>query len=316
MKKLFAVFLALAMVFSIVPSFALSDCFYETNFDWSCNTYDLNCGRGTIEVVPFIVSNGGCNEYDIQPSECAGAVEGEHIFFALKLTVDANPNARATSDPSKPQTAYWWDSTWEPDPEDENDPGETAVVVTYKNITYIDEINTPVRTDIIPINSTHNTEIDWTADEPISYYYWWWIDMWIKAEKFEKLPSIVTQAFAAPNSDGIGVEVCAELYSKHNGVGEWYYRNLKVDTSTPGMFIVENGIDRLEYTIADDNSKSLNCTSADFLTEVSKVFNMSDCIFSTCLTAENIKNNFGWDTNGKLKDCFTWSPNAVATIAP
>ena len=87
MKKIFAIALALVMVLSMASAFA-SPC--TAGFDWTCASSTTNCGQGTVELVPYVKVNNSCGGYDWQVSECASAVSGERVFYAIKLTVDAN----------------------------------------------------------------------------------------------------------------------------------------------------------------------------------------------------------------------------------
>ena len=87
MKKIFAIALALVMVLSMASAFA-SPCM--GGFDWTCATDATNCGKGKVEVIPYVKVNNGCGSFDWQASECASAVSSENVFYAVKLTVDAN----------------------------------------------------------------------------------------------------------------------------------------------------------------------------------------------------------------------------------
>ena len=87
MKKIFAIALALVMVLSMASAFA-SYC--TGSFDWTCATSTKYCGQGTVEVVPYVKVNNGCGGFKWEVSECASAVSSEDVFYAVKLTVDAN----------------------------------------------------------------------------------------------------------------------------------------------------------------------------------------------------------------------------------
>ena len=87
MKKIFAIALALVMVLSMASAFA-SQC--ATGFDWTKAADPNKCGKVTVEVVPYIKVNNGCGGFTYQMSNCAGAVRGEKVYYAVKLTAEAN----------------------------------------------------------------------------------------------------------------------------------------------------------------------------------------------------------------------------------
>ncbi|MBQ2985716.1 MAG: hypothetical protein IJD61_04730, partial [Clostridia bacterium] len=84
MKKIFAIALALVMVLSMASAFA-SYC--TAGFDWTCATTDNYCGKATVEVVPYVATNSACNEVSYVESDCAAAINGENVHYALRLTV-------------------------------------------------------------------------------------------------------------------------------------------------------------------------------------------------------------------------------------
>ena len=89
MKKIFAIALALVMVFSMASAFA----YCVTDIDWACATDVCNNGTPTIEVVPFVRSNTACaGESEFVQSNCAAAVVGERVYYAVKLTIPADLN--------------------------------------------------------------------------------------------------------------------------------------------------------------------------------------------------------------------------------
>ena len=83
MKKIFAIALALVMVLSMASAFAFCDV-----IDWSTSS---TCGTGKVEVVPYAIGNKvGGNTYTA--TDCAAAVNNDYVYFAIKVTVDSNPN--------------------------------------------------------------------------------------------------------------------------------------------------------------------------------------------------------------------------------
>ena len=98
MKKIFAIALAVVMVLSMASAFARSEC-ATWGTDWSCVADDVWCGQGKVEVVPYVVVNTACG-YDYQVSDCASAINGENVYWAVELTVEAN------ADPA------WWGAAY------------------------------------------------------------------------------------------------------------------------------------------------------------------------------------------------------------
>ena len=91
MKKIFAIALALVMVLSMASAFA----FCKTgDYAWDCATDVCNFGKAKVEVVPYVATNA-CDGKGVEyvESTCAGAVYGQKVFYAIKLTVPADINA-------------------------------------------------------------------------------------------------------------------------------------------------------------------------------------------------------------------------------
>ena len=84
MKKIFAIALALVMVLSMASAFA-SYC--TAGFDWTCATTEYNCGKATVEVIPYVKTNAACNGSEFVESDCAAAINGENVYYAIKVTV-------------------------------------------------------------------------------------------------------------------------------------------------------------------------------------------------------------------------------------
>lgn len=90
MKKIFAIALALVMVLSMAVALA-SPC--SGPFDWTKAADANKCGKITVEVVPYIKVNDGCGGVEYKVSTCAAAVKTERVYYALKLTAEANLDA-------------------------------------------------------------------------------------------------------------------------------------------------------------------------------------------------------------------------------
>ena len=87
MKKIFAIALALVMVLSMASAFAT----YCNWGAWDCATTSIKCGKATVEVVPYVRANTACG-FEFAANNCAAAVVNENVYFAVKVTVDADVN--------------------------------------------------------------------------------------------------------------------------------------------------------------------------------------------------------------------------------
>lgn len=303
MKKIFAIALALVMVLSMASAFALNNC--SANFAWPCDAKVNFCGRGTVEVVPFVKVNNGCGGFDWQANTCAAVVAGDSIHYAIKLNVEANPDHPANAVAGKPQAAYWWDTA----------------KLTVK---YTDKVTTNYLTITgTPFNSyamNNFTSIDWDADKDKSYYLTTagsWIDV---TDDDLDLNNVVFNQQVNARAKAADVKVCAELTAEHDGktgTGAWYYGDyeVKVDTNRINVRNTKTN-ETFNYSIAG-KTETVQASSLEFQAEVNKMFNLNGCTLGTCLTDKNIQANFGWkDIDGKLKKCFNWSANATATVNP
>lgn len=305
MKKIFAIALALVMVCSMASAFALNNC--SANFAWPCDA-DVNfCGRGTVEVVPFVKVNNGCGGFDWQVNTCAGAVASENVYYAIKLNVEANPDSSANAVVGKPQQAYWWDLA--------------KLTVTHKAVNNDNKVTFNM--------ADHFGGIDWDADKTKSYYllntYYTtaagdknWIDV---TDDDLKLNDVVFTVKVNDNAKAADAKVCAELESKHSGIGRWFYGDYEVNVDVNELTVVNTKThETFHYAIVEhegEKTEEVTASSAAFQAEVNKLFNLNGCTLGTCLTAKNIQKNFGWDdTDGKLKKCFAWSANATAIVNP
>ncbi|MBQ7091298.1 MAG: hypothetical protein IJN83_01420 [Clostridia bacterium] len=194
MKKIFAIALALVMVLSMASAFA-SYC--TAGFDWTCATDATYCGQGKVEVVPFVKVNNACGGFEYEESTCAAAVASENIYWAVKLTVDANPDME------------WWN--------------EAKLVVEAKETNY--------KTKTWDFSKkADKAGIDFTEDETVVYYalikanakHEVWID--VEDEDLD-LNDVVFSARVNKNAKAANVKVCATLTS----LGEDFYDGIVGD---------------------------------------------------------------------------------------
>ena len=89
MKKIFAIALALVMVLSMASAFATLQC--DPKWDWAGTTYTYDCGTAQIFVDEYVRANTACG-YDLVANSCAAAIEGERVYYVVRLVVPENIN--------------------------------------------------------------------------------------------------------------------------------------------------------------------------------------------------------------------------------
>lgn len=303
MKKIFAIALALVMVLSMASAFAMT---CNTNYDWNCATTTYDCGKAKIEVVPFVRSNTACaGEADFVQSSCAAAVVGERVYFAYKLTVDANLNEE------------WYKTA--------------KLSFTYKNLC-TDVGLTAVQAD----NTANLPAYKDASNDGKGSTYWLTTAGWVKDDDFSA--STVFSLWAKKND----VQICAKLTAvnefKGAEIGGYTVRyNAKDKTLTftkkGDVAVVHlDGDDKVKtidvtldgkatvYFVADNGTAFVasngdlfgySCNEGAFLKGIVDFFKFN---FGTCMTAKAINANFGWDD--EIKSCFTWSKNGTSVVDP
>ncbi|MBQ7092123.1 MAG: hypothetical protein IJN83_05670 [Clostridia bacterium] len=297
MKKIFAIALALVMVLSMASAFALSACDTRT-YAWGCLKDNDYCGTAKVEIVPYVHVNAECNGDEFVVSNCAGAVAGENLYVAIKLTVDAYPyapwfeNAQVLL-----ESAGIKDVDWSFDEEDN-------------------------KLKVLPLGD----DIDMEADEE-EVYYWVggeWVNVDDVADDF--VVGDPLHKFVADNAKK--VELCAKIESEYNGysevneIGDYTVEfksmnNVTMDFDKKGNYtgyIEVKGDDgeSATYYVNEGNIKSVSeGAEDDFVAEVADYLNLG-CGIGVCVNKDNIKANFGWDD--EQESCFAWSKSAMAIV--
>ena len=312
MKKIFAIALALVMVLSMASAFA-SQCNVGP-YDWTCSTSTTNCGKAKVEVVPFVKVNNACGGFDYQVSECASAVNSEKIYYGLKLTVDAYPDAE------------WFEAL----PQDANN--STGKVEPSVKVTY-----TGIKGD--PADSYAGIQKAIYAadnDKEKVYFFDAANDEWDLLDEDDgitmddvldpKSPYVMSNVV----SDASKAKVCAVLESENEfgtaTVGDYTVtystsaRHLKVDGVTYDAvlkFASDDGSVYL-YMDEDDNVQKIvakdvaECTTdAALINDVLASYNLG-CGYGLCITEDAVKANFGWDD--EVKSCFAWGSKAASIV--
>ena len=302
MKKIFAIALAVVMVLSMASAFAASECFVWGT-KWDCAADDVWCGKGAIEVVPYVKVNGSCG-VEYQVSDCATAIMTDDVFWAFKLTVEAYP------DPE------WWGAAWID--------FETAGLATY-DWEYEDGAD-----------ELHNLEgwgLDLTADEEVVYYIAENGRLVDSSVKGFDIANVIWDAVVEEGTvcDKDAVSVCATLLSYNDGFNNGATMKLGDYEVTFGLFAgsswancfnakgeftgtmtITDGEDTVVFEIVAGKANDLNWTDASFKDQVLRDFGLTNCGSDACFTAANFEANFGWDD--AQEDCFAWSDKGMAVV--
>lgn len=287
MKKIFAIALALVMVLSMASAFA-SAC-VTGPFNWSATATAANCGKGKVEVVPFVKVNDGCGNYVWQENNCAAAINSENVYFAIKLTVEPKADKE------------WWNAS--------------TLSVKYKGLN---------GKDFTVGYATINFD---EKDDTVAYYLKMDQTGWINVSDWKDMSSNNQAAyiFTAKVTDAGKAKVCATLKSKletYTGgiIGNYY---VKANTTNPNNMTIEvyskkadGQQDKLlvKYTIKDEKVTGIdwsNQCGADDYNTIRTYFNLE---IGTPVSAKAINDNFGW--NNKVESCFQWSKNGAAITNP
>lgn len=290
MKKIFAIALALVMVLSMASAFA-SAC-VTGPFNWSATATAANCGKGKIEVVPFVKVNDGCGNYVWQENNCAAAINTENVYYALKLTYEPKADKE------------WW--------------GASTLKVVLKGLDG-KELNWG------PGNWFNGIETD-EKDDTVVYYLRNDGNNWLKVADWKDMSSTqqADYIFTAKVTDAGKAKVCATLKSKlatyTEGVIGNYYIKAVTDKNPMTITVYSKKTDGtadkqlVKYTIKDEKVTGIewsNQCGADDYNTIRTYFNLE---IGTPVSAKAINDNFGWDN--KQESCFQWSKNGAAITNP
>lgn len=290
MKKIFAIALALVMVLSMASAFA-SAC-VTGPFNWSATATAANCGKGKVEVVPFVKVNDGCGNYVWQENNCAAAINSENVYYAVKLTVEPKADME------------WWKAA--------------TLKVELKGLD-------GKAVDAGNLNLSPGIKWD-EEDDTLVYYLKNDLSTWLKESDWKDMSANNQAAyiFTARVRDAGKAKVCATLKSKletyAGGIVGNYF--VKVTEKDGKLFIGVSSKntdgtekDRLvTYTIENEKVTAIKweavCGADDYNT-IKAYFNLE---IGTPVSRDAINKNFGWDN--KVESCFQWSKNGAAITNP
>lgn len=296
MKKIFAIALALVMVLSMASAFA-SAC-VTGPFNWSATATAANCGKGKVEVVPFVKVNDGCGNYVWQENNCAAAINSENVYYAVKLTVEPKADME------------WWN--------------KATLKVELKGL---QSRNTATWMDGTLVGGWFNGLDMKEEDDTVAYYLSNDGTVWEKVSDWKDLSSKNQAAyiFTAKVTDAGKAKVCATLKSKletYTGgiIGNYYVKANTTNTNNMTIEVYSKKADGqqdkllVKYTIKDERVTGIewsNQCGADDYNTIRTYFNLE---IGTPVSAKAINDNFGW--NNKVESCFQWSKNGAAITNP
>lgn len=296
MKKIFAIALALVMVLSMASAFA-SAC-VTGPFNWSATATAANCGKGKVEVVPFVKVNDGCGNYVWQENNCAAAINSENVYYAVKLTVEPKADME------------WWN--------------KAILKVELKGL---QSRNTATWMDGTQVGGWFNGLDMNEEDDTVAYYLSNDGTVWEKVSDWKDLSSKNQAAyiFTAKVTDAGKAKVCATLKSKletYTGgiIGNYYVKANTTNTNNMTIEVYSKKADGqqdkllVKYTIKDEKVTGIewsNQCGADDYNTIRTYFNLE---IGTPVSAKAINDNFGW--NNKVESCFQWSKNGAAITNP
>ena len=324
MKKIFAIALALVMVLSMASAFA-----WCPTVSWDCATYTCTNGTGSVEVVPFVKGNA-CGGNSFTANTCAGAINNDAVYFAVKVTVDADASAD------------WWAKTTLKVTEKGMATNGfyygadvTGTGVPYFQWTGLDTMIKNANTDASLKAGVYyiakNAAGEWAA---------------IKEADFE---AGATTVYAAKVADATKAKVCATLTSAatvaantkiaevsgydvyYKVDGGYVLRFMKGDYALDVALDKNDKVETLRLVKTSDWSvvgsfKTYNVAQNAFKNDTAEydwtcdeegkfmkaVLDTFQFNFGTCITDKAIKTNFGWDD--KAESCFSWSDKVQAVV--
>ena len=317
MKKIFAIALALVMVLSLSSAFAA----FCVNPDWSCAADVCYTGHGKVEVIPYVKGNDCNTGNSWTPSTCAGAVNTEDVYYAIKLTVDAEADEK------------WWE--------------EAYVELEVKGMqTAFGVINGKSHNKFTNLDDLVKALSDDKATLEAGDYYFVANGANVVLVKAKDFVAGTTTLFTSNVKEAAKAKVCATLKSEYQSlvnvkVGDYIVnymgnhinvQNGKTgdDYKSANFFLnADKKIEYVTYVVGsttytfnyDDGANFLStdvagvvkgyaCAPFNWLKTVMNNFKFD--FRTTCYTEKAFKANFGW--KDKVESCFSWNSNVQAVV--
>lgn len=326
MKKIFAIALALVMVLSMASAFATLQC--DPNWTWDDTTSTYDCGTAQIFVDEYVRANTACG-YDLVANGCAAAIEGERVYYVVRLVVPENINedwyktaiknglklsytnlARNINLSNKLDKLYFALPSW-----DTVKGGGTWYLKAFNGEGVTDKPNT--------FNANNNIWAD-TFGEGVVWYDW----------VTRSCAKVCAEIKSTSNGQKINAYGWTVTYNKNEGklvfvkdgtTVSLYLKNNKVnyvEASKDGTTIIVNGYRGGDmttltgYQVGVQNSIPGTWGSAcdDLAKAVLEIFKTFNLGFDVPVTEKGIKKNFGWEDT--VKDCTDYKANGTAIVDP
>ncbi len=316
MKKIFAIALALVMVLSMASAFAMN-CL---TFDWSKST---KCGTGKVEVITYVKCNDGGTNNNYLANTGAAAVFGDNVYFAVKLTVEENPNAT------------WWE--------------KAGLTISLTGLNLLDNAKSVSYT----FSDLDGAVISAAGSLKAGEYYLYWGDKAVKAADFVASPdSVGGHLWAASVKNANTAKVCAkltsELYVPYSSAYGTKGEAIELDGYDVAMNANEKGIKTFSIFFDDtrvdiydgvltnvvignkvysgtcaggfygkdgnDNITAVSGCGSDYST-INDIFTTFGLSFGMkTIASEDVHNVLGWSTTQEA--CDNWSAKACAVVDP
>lgn len=328
MKKIFAIALALVMVLSMASAFATLQC--DPKWDWAGTTYTYDCGTAQIFVDEYVRANTACG-YDLVANGCAAAIEGERVYYVVRLVVPENINedwynnaianglklsytnlARKIDLSNKLDKLYFALPSW-----NKVKGGGTFYLKAFNG----------TGNDTTAFNTANDNIWTDTFGEGVVWYDWVTRSCAkVCAEIKSKSNGQKVQAYGwtieYKTDDDTGLKKL--VFSKDGTFVALYLKNDKVNyvKAVKGNdAIIVNGYRGGDmttltgYQVGGNNTPGTWGSACDDLAkavlEIFKTFNLG---FDTPVTEKGIKKNFGWEDT--VKDCTNYKANGTAIVDP
>jgi len=317
MKKIFAIALALVMVLSMASAFA----WCVTDINWACATDVCENGTGSVEVIPYVKGNGCGTGNTWTPSTCAGAVNGDLVYFAVKVTVDADPNEE------------WWEAA--------------TLEITEKGMSTF--VAGTADREVASMKHGEGVvagliaDLDDEKELKAGEYYLVYTTEWEAVEADDFDASVKGSLFAAKVDEAAKAKVCAKLESE-NEVDTVVVNGYTVELNPDAVNILEitkdgktvqvetdkddevvafkvnvgDGWETIEtYNVKQTkfyakSTETYDWTCDDLGKFLKKVMEDFELDFGICVTEKAVKANFGWED--KVESCFSWNSDVQAVV--